>query len=166
MGKTGTINLVFDTLDAALADVDTLQDYNLDRLIKHYEISCQYSSVMPENIYGFSYPLSKTMFINESIRYSERIKAHELIHCLVDDSAEPLIESSYVNNAKIESRADRGGLYLMIREWLNLTGVEPQDFNIETFCVQNHIPRKYVFMAADVAEQALDIKIPKLKLYY
>ncbi|ARW21822.1 hypothetical protein [Levilactobacillus brevis] len=158
--------MLFDTLDGAIADIDSLQDYNLDHLIKHYGISFQYSSNLPNRVYGFSLPYTNTMFINANTEYPERIKAHELIHCLVDDSAEPLIESSFSSNAKIESRADRGGLYLMIHEWLAFTGIESQDFNIETFCVQNHIPRKYVFMAAGVAEQALDVKIPKLKLYY
>lgn len=158
--------MLFDNLESAIADIDALQDYNLDRLIKHYGISFQYSSELPNRVYGFSLPYTNTMFINANTRYSERIKAHELIHCLVDDSANPLVESTYVNNSKTESQADRGGFYLMIHEWLDLTGVEPQDFNIETFCVQNHIPRKYVFMVADVAEQALKIKIPKLKLYY
>lgn len=36
--------MLFDTLSEALADIDALQDYNLDHLIKHYGISFQYSS--------------------------------------------------------------------------------------------------------------------------
>lgn len=150
--------MLFDTLDEALADINDLQDYNLDRLIKHYGINCQYSSGLPKRVYGFSLPYTNTMFINDKLRYSERIKAHELIHCLVDDSANPLVESSFVNNSKIEARADRGGFYLMIKEYLSLIDIDPGDFNILTFSEQCHIPAKYVYTAGLAAEKVFGIK--------
>ena len=151
--------MLFDTLDEALADIDSLQDYNLDHLIKHYGISFQYSSSLPNRVYGFSLPYTNTMFINSNTEYPERIKAHELIHCLVDDSANPLIESTYVSNTKIEGRADRGGFYLMIMDYLNLTSIEPSQFNILKFCEQYHVPEKYVYTAGLVANQVLDISL-------
>lgn len=151
--------MLFDTLDGAIADIDSLQDYNLDYLIKHYGISCQYSSSLPNHVYGFSLPYTNTMFVNVNTEYPELVKAHELIHCLVDDSASPLIESTYASNTKIEGRADRGGFYLMIMDYLSLTGIEPSQFNILKFCEQYHVPEKYIYIAALVATQVLDISL-------
>lgn len=156
--------MLFDTLDSALASIDKSSDYNLDRLIKSYDIDCRYE-YLPNSIRGYSMPLTRTMFINSSLEFPDRVKAHELIHCLIDDSAEPLIESTYVSNSRIENRADHGGLYLMIKEYITLTGIEPEDFNVLNFCEQCHIPAKYVFQSANVAESALNIKIPDSSLY-
>ncbi|PTM21769.1 hypothetical protein DA798_08620 [Lactobacillus sp. PFC-70] len=150
--------MFFDTLDAALDAIDALQDYNLDRLIKRYGINCQYSSMMPERVYGFSLPLTNTMFINGNVDFTERIKAHEFIHCLIDDSASPLVESTYVNNSKIEARANQGGFYLMIKEYLSLTDIDPKEFNILTFSEQCHIPAKYIYTAGLAAEKVFNVK--------
>jgi len=157
--------LLFDNLDSALADINALQDYNLDHLIKRYKISFQYSSELPKRVYGFSLPYTNTMFVSQSLEHGERVKAHELIHCLVDDSANPLVESSTVNNSKIESRADWGGLYLMIKEYQSIYDVEPESFDIIQFCEYAYIPDKYVFMAANVAEKVFNINIPDNAFY-
>ncbi|MBS0948338.1 hypothetical protein JK167_11685 [Levilactobacillus brevis] len=156
--------MLFDTLDSALADIDKSSDYNLDRLIRNYDIDCRYE-YLPNDIHGYSMPLTRTMFINNSLEFPDLVKAHELIHCLIDDSAEPLIESSYVSNSKIEGRADHGALYLMIKEYITLTGIEPEDFNVLNFCNQCRVPAKYVFQSANAAESALDITIPDSTLY-
>lgn len=155
---------LFDGLDSALADIDASSDYNLDHLISRYDIDFEIEP-MTKDINGFSLPLTRTMFVNQDLQYMDHVKAHEIIHCLVDDSAEPLIESSYVNNSKIENRADWGGLYLMASEYQSLYDVEPESFNIIKFCAQCHIPKKYEFLAASAAEKVFNITIPDTAFY-
>jgi len=156
--------MLFDTLNSALADINASRDYNLDHLINRYDIDCQYQA-LTGNIKGFSLPLTRTMFINSDLQNTDQVKAHELIHCLLDDSVEPLLETSMVNNSKIENRADWGGLYLMLKEYQSLYDVNPESFNIVSFCEQSHIPSKYEFLAASAAEQAFDITIPDAAFY-
>ncbi|WP_143463737.1 hypothetical protein [Levilactobacillus enshiensis] len=155
---------LFDGLDSALADIDTLQDYNLDRLIDRYDIDFQ-SVLLPADINGYSMPLTRTMFINQNAEYTDRVKAHELIHCLVDNSVEPLIEGSLVNGSKIERRADWGGFYLMVKEYQSLYDVEPEVFNIVNFCEFAHVPSKYFYTAADAAEKVFNITISDKAFY-
>lgn len=156
--------MLFDNLKSALADIDALGDYNLDRLIKHYDIDVQYAN-MTHTINGYTLPLTRTIFINNQLDYTERIKAHELMHCLLDDTVQPLIESIMVDGSKTENRADRGAFYVMIKEYIELTNIEPEDFDVLRFCKQYHIPDRYIFLAANVAEDALSVTIPDLDLY-
>jgi len=155
---------LFDCLDSALADIDTLQDYNLDRLISRYDIDFQ-SVLLPADINGYSMPLTRTMFINQNAEYTDRVKAHELIHCLVDNSVEPLIEGSLVNGSKIERRADLGAFYLMLKEYQSVYDVEPEVFNIIQFCELTHVPSKYFYTAADAAEKVFGITISNKSFY-
>jgi len=114
--------MLFGNLKSAFADIDTLGDYNLDRLIKHYDIDAQYSN-MTHTINGYTLPLTRTIFINNQLEYTERIKAHKLMHCLLDDTVQPLIESIMVDDSKTENRADRGAFYVMIKEYIELTSI-------------------------------------------
>ncbi len=98
--------MLFDNLQSALAGIDTLVDYHLDSLINHYDIDVQYSN-MTRTINGYALPLTRTIFINNQLDYPERIKAHELMHCLLDDTVQPLIKSIIVDGFKTENRANQ-----------------------------------------------------------
>ncbi|WP_334427176.1 MULTISPECIES: hypothetical protein [unclassified Levilactobacillus] len=155
---------LFDGLDSALADINTLQDYNLDRLISRYDIDFQ-SVQLPVDINGYSMPLTRTMFVNQNTKYTDRVKAHELIHCLVDDSVEPLMEGSLINGSRIERRADLGSFYLLIKEYQSLYDIDPEVFSIVRFCEFAHVPSKYFYTAADAAEKVFDITISDKAFY-
>lgn len=70
-----------------------------------------------------------------------------------------------MDGSKTENRADRGAFYIMIKEYIELTNIESGEFDVLRFCKQYHIPDKYIFLAADVAESALSVTISDLDLY-
>ncbi|WP_367294838.1 hypothetical protein [Levilactobacillus yonginensis] len=53
----------------------------------------------------------------------------------------------------------------MIKKYIELTNVEPEEFDLLCFRKQYHIPDRYIFLAANVDEDTLSVTIPDLDLY-
>ncbi|WP_047999944.1 hypothetical protein [Lactiplantibacillus herbarum] len=151
--------MIYDTLDEALTDMETLGTWDPDRLISHYGITYHYTSGLPNNIKGYSIPLTRTFFINENVVSPTFVKCHEFYHCLLDDSIEPLLDTSMVSNSKIESRANHGAFYIMIKNYVNESGIEPQDFDLTRFSEAYHLEAKQQLFIRNIAENALGISI-------
>ncbi|AVK62439.1 hypothetical protein C5Z25_12015 [Lactobacillus sp. CBA3605] len=151
--------MIYDTLDEALTDMQTLGTWDPDRLISHYGITYHLTSGLPDNINGYSIPLTRTFFINEKTSFPTFVKCHEFYHCLLDDSIEPLIDTSMVSNSKIESRANHGAFYIMIKNYVNESGIEPQDFDVTRFSDAYCLEPKQQLFIRNIAEDALGIKI-------
>ncbi|AVK60563.1 hypothetical protein C5Z25_01710 [Lactobacillus sp. CBA3605] len=151
--------MIFETLDDALADISKLGTWDSDRLIAHYDISCQYTDDLPENVNGYSIPLTRTMFVNERAASPYHVQDHELMHCLTDSSSEPLIETAMVSNTKIEFRANFGAFCIMVMDYITKSGIEPEDFDILRFGKAYNIDTKYLLNARNAAEKMLKIKI-------
>lgn len=161
--------MIFNTLDEGLMAIDHLGNYNPDNIIKSFDMDLHYSNLMPNSINGYTFPLTRTLFINS--KYMDKNtevhpKCHEIIHCLVDNNAEPLLESSYVSNSRIEARANNGAFYIMIKWYLQLTGIEPSDFNILRFKEAFNLDPKLIYPAANVAEKIINKHIQDHEFYY
>ncbi|VDG18187.1 hypothetical protein [Lactobacillus sp. CBA3605] [Lactiplantibacillus mudanjiangensis] len=157
--------MIYETLDEALIDISKLGTWDVDRLIKHYGIECEYTDALPDNVNGYTFPLSKTIFVNTKAQAKRYVKSHEFSHCLLDDTDEPLVETSMVSNSKIETRANLGAFYMMVKHYVSQTGITPNEFNILRFGEAYELAPKYAFMAGNAAELALGIKIPKQQFY-
>lgn len=157
--------MLYDTLDEALTDMNSLGTWDPDRILNHYGITCHYTQDLPSTINGYSLPLTRTFFINENAASPTFVKCHELQHCLLDSTVEPLIDTSMVSNTKIEARANLGALYIMVKHYIEQTGITPTEFNILRFGEAYELAPKYTFMAGNAAEMALGIKIPKQQFY-
>jgi len=153
--------MIFETLDNALADISTLGTWDSDRLIAHYDVSCHYTDDLPDNVNGYSIPLTRTMFVNEKAASPYHVQDHELIHCLTENSSEPLIETSLVSNSKIEFKANFGAFCIMVMDYITKTGIEPNDFDIVRFGENYNLESKYLLDARNAAEKMLGININK-----
>jgi len=153
--------MIYDTLDEALTDMQTLGTWDPDRLISHYGITYHYTSGLPDNIKGYSIPLTRTFFMNENVASPVFVKCHEFYHCLLDDSIEPLIDTSMVSNSKIEARANNGAYYIMLKDYINITGIEPSDFDLTRFVKFYNLDSKHLLFVRNTVESALGIKINK-----
>ena len=151
--------MIYDTLQEALTDMETLGTWDPDRLIRYFGITYHYTSDLPDNINGYSLPLTRTFFINENTKSPIFVKCHELQHCFLDPTVEPLFDTCMVSISKIESRANRGAFYIMIKNYLNTTDIEPDDFNILRFAESYQLETKHLLFIRNVAEQELGIKI-------
>lgn len=151
--------MIFNSLDEAFDELNGFITFDIDYFIKHFQISLNYTDALPSNINGFTVPLTRTMFVNAQSGDQVFTKYHEFIHCLVDDSVEPLVESSYVSGAKIEHRANVGALAIMIKEYMIHTGLEPNQFNLIQFQQYYGLNSKYLYDAANEAERILGIRI-------
>ncbi|WP_338208268.1 hypothetical protein [Lactiplantibacillus paraxiangfangensis] len=153
--------MIFETLDEALADISTLGTWDSDRLIAHYDVSCHYTDDLPDNVNGYSIPLTRTMFVNEKAASPYHVQNHELVHCLTESSSEPLIETSMVSNSKIEFKANFGAFCIMVMDYISKTGIEPENFDISRFGDAYKIDSKYLLIARNAAEHMLGININK-----
>lgn len=121
--------VIYSCLNDALKDIETTNIFSIEELLKHFDISVNYSE-LTDNIDGFSIPSIRTVFIKQS--YANTIAAdyplaHELTHCLVDDEACPLINDSFTYDSKVENNADVGALYLLARQYGNINDVDYKD---------------------------------------
>ncbi|CAM3210342.1 hypothetical protein [Lactiplantibacillus plajomi] len=157
--------MIYDTLDEALTDIDKIGTWDPDYLISHYELDYRLVSDLPDNVSGYSLPLTRTFFVNSKAYSIVFSKCHEIMHCLLDSTSEPLIDASMVSNSKIEARANHGAFYIMVRHYMNQTGLEPADFDVVRFGETCNLKPKFLFEAGNVAEEALNIKIPKHQFY-
>lgn len=151
--------MIFDSLEEALNNLDTFISYDIDAFIKHFKISLHYTESLPENINGYTVPLTRTMFINEHARSKLFVKHHEFIHCLLDENAEPLIESVYMEGTRIEHRADVGALAMMIKEYVGYLDIKPSELNIMHLQQYYGLDSKYLYDIANVAEKLYGIRI-------
>ena len=161
--------MIYDTLSEGLTAIDQLGTYNPDEIISAFDMDLNYSDDMPNHINGYTFPLTRTLFINS--KYADRIseihpKCHEIIHCLLDNSAEPLLESSYVSNTRIEARANDGAFYIMVKWYLQKTDIEPANFNILNFAKVFNLDPKLIYPAANVAEKIINKQIQNHEFYY
>ena len=151
--------MIFDSLEEALNNLDTFISYDIDAFIKYYKISLHYTESLPDNINGYTVPLTRTMFINEHARNKLFVKHHEFIHCLLDENAEPLIESVYMEGTRIEHRADVGALAMMIKEYVGYLDIKPSELNIMHLYQYYGLDDKYLYDLANVAEKLYGIRI-------
>ena len=151
--------MIFDSLEEALNNLDTFISYDIDAFIKHFKISLHYTESLPDNINGYTVPLTRTMFINEHARNKLFVKHHEFIHCLLDENAEPLIESVYMEGTRIEHRADVGALAMMIKEYVGYLDIKPSELNIMHLYQYYGLDDKYLYDLANVAEKLYGIRI-------
>lgn len=151
--------MIFDSLEEALKNLDTFISYDIDAFIKYYKISLHYTESLPENINGYTVPLTRTMFINERCKNKLFVEHHELIHCLLDENAELLIESVYMEGTRIEHRADIGALSMMLKEYVLYLDTKPTEFNVVHFQQYYGLDDKYLYDIANVAEKMFNTKI-------
>lgn len=151
--------MIFTTLDEALTDIKSLGTWDLDHLMKHYQIACHYVDTLPDNINGYTIPDTRTCFINSKVESPLFVCHHEFTHVLLDQSTEPLIDASFVSNSKIESQANHGALYVMINNYIDKCNVDPDDFNIMHFAAAYDLDSKYILDARNIAEKILGINI-------
>jgi len=161
--------MIYSSLEEGLVAIDQLGAYDPDKIIKAFNIDLHYSNLMPDHINGYTFPLTRTLFINS--KYADRIseihpKCHEIIHCLLDNSAEPLLESSYVSNTRIEARANEGAFYIMVKWYLQKTDIEPANFNILNFVKIFSLDPKLIYPAANVAEKIINKHIQNHEFFY
>lgn len=161
--------MIFSSLEEGLIAIDHLGTYDPDEIIKAFDIDLIYSDLMPNNINGYTFPLTRTLFINS--KYLGRMteihpKCHEIIHCFVDNNAEPLLESSYVSNTRFEARANNGAFYIMVKWYLQRTGINPINFNILRFAETFSLDSKLIYPAANIAEKIIDKHIEDHEFYY
>lgn len=150
--------MIFESLEEALNNLNTFPSYNIDAFINYFRISLHYTELLPSNINGYSIPLTRTMFINEHASNKLFVKHHEFIHCLLDENAEPLIESVYMEGTKIEHRADIGALAMMIKEYVGYLDIKPSDFNVMHFRQYYGLDSMYLYDVANIAEKIYGIK--------
>lgn len=151
--------MIFNSLDEALQSIDTITPFNIDCLIQTFHIRLHYSEELPRSINGFVFPLTRTIFVNSMSHDKTFVKYHEFIHCLVDDSVEPLVESSYVSNTKIEHRANVGALSIMIKEYMTILDIDARQFNVMQFQQYYGLQDKYLYDVASVFESVLNMNI-------
>lgn len=103
-------------------------------------------SELPSSVYGFSEPISQYIVINKSIdkRFKYFVVAHELVHSLLDCHL-CYLESGSVNTLKTEARANFGAYYLLIRNYIALTGFNLQEININAFMNAYHLPSYFYY---------------------
>jgi len=157
--------MIFNTLDEALSDMNGLGTWNFNHLAAHYEVSCKYTDKLPKNINGYTIPLTRTMFINESTPIPYFTKCHELTHCLLDSSSEPLIEATFVANSEIEAQANYGAFYIMINRYLDETGIDIKDINLVHFGAAYNLQPKYLLLAGTVIKQAFGTNLSDSQIY-
>ncbi len=87
------------------------------------------------------------------------VEHHELIHCLLDENAELLIESVYMEGTRIEHRADIGALSMMLKEYVLYLDTKPTEFNVVHFQQYYGLDDKYLYDIANVAEKMFNTKI-------
>lgn len=151
--------MIFGSLKEALANLDTFPSYDLDAFIKYFRIGLHYTESLPDNINGYTIPLTRTMFINEKCRNKLFVEHHEFIHCLLDENAEPLIESVYMEGTKIEHRADVGALSMMVKEYVRYLDLKPSELNIIHLQQYYGLDDMYLYDIANVVEKLFDMKI-------
>lgn len=151
--------MIFGSLKEALANLDTFPSYNINAFIKYYQIGLHYTESLPDNINGYTVPLIRTMFINERCKNKLFVEHHELIHCLLDENAELLIESVYMEGTRIEHRADIGALSMMLKEYVLYLDTKPTEFNVVHFQQYYGLDDKYLYDIANVAEKMFNTKI-------
>jgi len=161
--------MIYDTLSEGLTAIDQLGTYNPDEIISAFDMDLNYSDDMPNHINGYTFPLTRTLFINS--KYLGKLteihpKCHEIIHCLLDNNAEPLLESSYVSNTKIEARANNGAFYIMTKWYLEKTGINLADFNILDLAETFSLDAKLIYPAANIAEKIINKHIADHEFYY
>ncbi len=152
--------MMYSDLPSALGAINDLGNYDFDTLVSCYDIDVQYTYSLSENINGYTLPLTRTLFINVFSESQEFTKYHELVHCLVDDTAEPLIETCFVSNSRIEHRANLGALYLMIQNYILQNDVYPESFSVTDFLQQYDLTKKYFDTAMEVAREIFTAKLP------
>lgn len=157
--QAGSDQMIYDTLEESLVALDELGTYDPAEIIKAYHIDLNYAP-MPTHISGYTFPLTRTLFINERFNgHTSEVHpiCHEIMHCLLDSSVEPLLESSYVSNSKIEARANDGAFYIMMKWYLQMSENDSADFDFIRFLDAFKIPPKLTYQAALVAEETIKI---------
>lgn len=151
--------MIFDSLKEALSSLDDFPSYDIDAFMRYYHISLHYTESLPDNINGYSIPLTRTMFINEKSKDQLFVKHHEFIHCLLDENAEPLIESQYMEGTRIEHRADVGALSMMIKEYVRYLDLKPSELNIMHFQQYYGLDDMYLYDIASAVEKLYGIRV-------
>lgn len=84
--------------------------------------------------------------------------AHELVHALLDSGSSYLLENEIVSTLKTEARANKGALFLLLRNYYYVLNID--GFNICSFMNFYHIPEKYFYF---FNECLIDLKTLKKK---
>ncbi|MFD1466503.1 ImmA/IrrE family metallo-endopeptidase [Lapidilactobacillus mulanensis] len=146
---------LYETLDEFLIDTDKLSGQDPETICESLGIDICYTDKLPDAYLGLSDPIQKAIFINEKVSepFSNFLVAHELTHNVLGDVPAAYLDSSYVTYLKVENEANSGAISLLIRYYMNSTGIEIRDFNIINFLDNFEIPYTYYFMVQDVVEK-------------
>lgn len=161
MANMGCEPMIYETLDEGLTAIDQLGTYDPQSIIKSFDIDL-HDADLPDDISGFTFPLTRTIFIStcfKGVIAEIHPICHEIIHCLLDNSVEPLLDRSYVSNSKIEARANAGAFYIMVHWYLQANDIEADDFDFERFQEAFAIQPKLSYEAANVAEAVIKYKV-------
>lgn len=105
---------------------------------------------LPKHIHGFTEPISQYIFVNRKLnnQFKKFVISHELIHSLIDQSPSYLEENSCINTIKKEARANKGALFLLLRNYYSIFDINELD--VLEFMKYYQIPEKYYYFLNNV----------------
>ncbi|XRJ96368.1 hypothetical protein ACPBEI_08185 [Latilactobacillus sakei] len=121
--------------------------YDYRELLVDFNIEIVNTDNMPDKYLGFAIPGTRTIFMKNGITHinPEFIEAHETTHILLGSIPAAFYNSSYVSNRKVESQANEGAYFILLRKYVNNFDLSREDFILENFMNSYKIPNMYYF---------------------